>query len=583
MGIDGFSLYAVIYELNNLLSGGRIDKISQPRRSDVYISVRLPGVTHILHISIDPRIASMTIVNKSPENPPEPPAFCMLLRKQLEGGRIAKIYQVGLDRIAVIEVDSLGTGGLLVTKKIYVELMGKYSNIILTQNNIIIDSLRRVGTNSSRVRTVLPQQEYFTPPKQNSINVLTDINQFITLIKENTAEKLYKAVLNAGDGFGPVTVKELLFLAGLPLDITVEKLDDNDYLSLSKAIEEIVKIYYDKDFVPTLITNDNNKIIAMAAFPLDGFSPYISQKFVTMSQMLENAHKLVDDYVSPMKEQLKKIAANELNKQSGKEKKLLKEWHHSQNAADEKIKADNIMTYQYEFKDHADNEIIVPDIYDTDSGLIKIPMDRKLTVLQNMQKYYHKYDKLRRAQKILAKQLDECKKNMEYLATIEAALVSSDGIAELTDIKNELIKGGYMRAEKRKKMSVQPSKPFEFLLNSGITILIGKNNFQNDKLTLKTAQPDDMWFHTKDIPGSHVIVKTEGTVPDIATIKEAALLAAYFSKGRISSKVPVDYTYCRFVKKPSGAKPGFVIFTNNKTIYVTPDKEKINSFLRNKI
>lgn len=581
MGLDGFSLYASAYELNSALRGGRIDKICQPRKSDIYISVRLPGVTRILHASIDPRLASAAVTENQPENPLEPPTFCMLLRKQLEGGRIAGVNQLGMDRVLVVEIDVLGAGAVLVTKKLYIELMGKYSNIILVENDLIIDSLRRVGINSSRVRTVLPQQKYLPPPLQDCINILESADEFLDRVKKLKECSIYKAVLTVGAGFGPVTAKEILFSAGLPSDISVNDLYDSDFASLKTAVNEAAAVYHEKAFTPTLIKNANNKIIAMAAFPLHIFPNDEALSFSSMSQLTETAHKMADDYVSPEKDQLVKIVMNELSRQENKKEKLMNELQHAQNAAEQKRKADNIMTYQYQFKDHQDAHITVADIYDENNAPITIDMDKKLTVIQNMQKYYNKYDKLRRAEKVLAEQLKECSDSIEYLATIEASLDSSRTLPELADIKAELIKSGYMQTEKRRRMAIPSSKPFKYTLGDDITILVGKNNFQNDKLTLKTANADDIWLHTKNIPGSHVIIRTEGAEPDIKIIEQAAAIAAYYSKARNSSKVPVDYTYCRFVKKPSGAKPGYVIFTNNKTLYVTPSEENMKEILKN--
>lgn len=569
MGLDGFSLYASVYELNKLLVGGRVDKICQPRKADIYISVRLPGKTYILHLCTDPRMAFAAIAAEQPENPPEPPTFCMLLRKQLEGGRIAGVSQLGLDRVMVFEIDTLGAGALIITKKLYVELMGKYSNVILVQDGIVIDSLRRVGVNSSRVRTILPQQTYLPPPPQESIDVLlTAEEDFISRVREQSDKNIYKAVLQLGAGFGPVTVGELLFLAGLPADISVSKLNDDDFSSLTGALQEIISLYKEKQFMPLFIQNDGNKVVAMAAFPLHNYQQQV-KKFPTMSMMLEAAYVLIDDYVSPEKEQLRKVAVNELNRQKNKREKLIKELQAAQNAQEQKNKADNIMTYQYQFEDHMDDMIAVPDIYDENGALLKIAMDKKLTVIQNMQKYYNKYDKLRRAEKILKEQLACCSDDIEYLITIELSLESSSALSEIADIRAELVKNGYIQEEKRKRMAIPLSTPFKFILSDGTEVLAGKNNFQNDRLTLKTAQPDDIWLHTKNIPGSHVIMRTAGRLPEQQSIEEAAMLAAYYSKARNSSKVPVDYTMCRYVKKPSGAKPGFVVFTNNKTLYVT--------------
>lgn len=573
MGLDGFSLYAVIDELNSLLCGGRIDKICQPRKADIYISVRLLGQTYILHLCTDPRLSFAAIAESQPGNPPQPPTFCMLLRKQLEGGRIGKVYQLDLDRVMVIEIDTIGAGARIVTKKMYVELMGKYSNIILVEDDIIIDSLRRIGANSSRVRTVLPQQQYIPPPPQDSFSVLTEEQQFIQQLKNMADETIYRAVLQLGAGFGPVTVKEILFLAGLPRDMLVAKLDEGDFTSLHSALREITTIYEEKAFIPNFLQDERDKIIAMAAFTLHAYPHSEMRKFATMSEMLQTAYVEIDDYVSPEKEQLKKVVNSELVRQKKKHEKLQQELRSAQNAQTEKIKADNIMTYQYQFKNHADDTITVPNIYDEANKPLVIAMDKKLTVVQNMQKYYHRYDKLRRAEKMIDEQLKVCSDDINYLETIETSLSSSDTAAEIADIRIELYKSGYLQPVKKKKMSIEPSKPFKFVLDNDTVILVGKNNYQNDKLTLKIANGDDIWLHTKNIPGSHVIIRTQGTLPTQEILEKAAMLAAYYSKARSSSNVPVDYTLCKFVKKPSGAKPGFVIFTNNKTLYVTADSD----------
>ena len=273
------------------------------------------------------------------------------------------------------------------------------------------------------------------------------------------------------------------------------------------------------------------------------------------------------------------IIHNEINRLTKKEKILAEELIKAQKAEKQKIKADNLMTYQYQFKDHADKEISVPDIYDENGTLIKIALDTKLTLIQNAQAYYKKYDKLKRSQEMVQVQINHCQRDKKYAQSIEAALDTAVSISDIEDIKQEMIKAGFLPPENKKKASVAPSKPYKFSLPNDMILYVGKNNYQNDKLTFKLAHNDDIWLHTKDIPGSHVIIDTKGNEIDDDTLVLAAQIAAYFSKARTSSKVPVDYVPIRYVKKPSGAKPGFVIFTNNKTLYVTPDEAQIQPII----
>lgn len=578
MSLDGFSLKPLIDELNEKIAGGRIDRICQPNRQDVYFYVRQPGQTHILYLSINPQNPMVNITDIQPENPPEPPVFCMVLRKQLEGGRIASVSQYGLDRMVLIDIDTLGPKGVIITKTLVAELMGKYSNLILTQDGTIVDAFRKVGENNNRVRTILPGHQYELPPVQDKINILhTSADKFIERIKIYQEATLYQAVLASALGFGPVTVREIIYLAGLYDDLPVKKMEDSDFKSLQDAIEEIKNCYAQKEFLPVLILDEKQKIKAMTPFPLHIFpqDKFTVRTFANMNELMEFSKKFTNSNKIPEKEAYLKIIHTEINRLAKKEKILAEEFAKAQKAEKQKIKADNLMTYQYQFVDHKDREISVPDIYDENGGMIKIALDTKLTLIQNAQAYYKKYDKLKRSQEMLQIQIKHCRRDNDYARSIEAALDTAVTLADVEDIKQEMIKAGFMPPETKKKASVAPSKPYKFSLPNNMILYVGKNNYQNDKLTFKTAHNDDIWLHTKDIPGSHVILDTQGDEADENTLILAAQIAAYFSKARTSSKVPVDYVPVKYVKKPSGAKPGFVIFTNNKTLYVTPDMTQI--------
>lgn len=577
MNLDGFSLHPLALELNNALSGGRIDKITQPNKQTVIMAVRQPGKNYLVQLSINPQNPSVFLIDTAPENPPEPPTFCMVLRKHLETGRIASVCQYKLDRILSIEIDVIAGAGKITTKTLYIELMGKYSNIILTTDGMINDSLRKVGSNSSRVRTVLPGQEYVLPPQQDKLNPLTESPaDLVKGISSRSEQQLTKAILDTCLGFGPVTAKEVAFSSGLPNDIPVSELADSDFNALETALSEtIASIDIKNDnFRPSYVSDSNNKIIAVAAFQLhyltDIKTDVKSINFATMSDLLTAVEKVSGSYIPPDKERFAKLINNELNRAKNKLSVLQAEAQEAENAEEYRIKGDNLMTYQYSLTDHADDEITVTDIYSEQGAMLTIPLDRRIPISQNCQNYYHKYNKLKRAQQLLKTQLAECAENILYLESIAESLKSSSTLNEINDIHNELIVSGYLREKLKKKPSDKASAPFEFVSPSGFKVLVGKNNLQNDRLTFKIASPNDLWLHTKDIPGSHVILRTNGASVSEADIIFAAETAAAFSKAANSSNVPVDCTACRYVKKPSGSKPGFVIFTNQKTYYVTP-------------
>lgn len=572
MSLDGFSMRPLARELDSTLAGGRIDKITQPNKQSIILSVRQPGQNYLLHISISSQNPSAHLLARNLENPPEPPVFCMVLRKQIETGRIASIRQHSLDRLLLIDIDSLAAGGQIVTKTLVCELMGKYSNIILVQDGQIIDALRKIGTNSSRVRTVLPGDSYELPPGQDKLDLFeTDIAEILKHLKDiSPEERLDKALLSVCMGFGPVSAKEVCFSAGLAPGTHLGELDEIDYQAVSQGLEEIRTAVLQPEPQPTLLTDSSKKILAMAAFPLHYLPQAHAIAFSSLSELLERADQLYGSYVLPDKDRFLKLVKTELHRAKGKYTKLEEEITEAENAEAYRIRGDNLQTYQYQFQDHQDQQITVANIYSESGEEIEIPLDQRLTLIQNMQACYKKYDKLKRAQELLRLQLAECKENIRYLESIESSLCSSSSLAEISEIHNELINGGYLKERLKKKNNDKPAKPFKFITPDGTVILIGKNNYQNDKLTFKTASYNDIWLHAKDIPGSHVILRTGGSEPAPETLEIAARLAAHFSRAQDSSKVPVDYTEVRRVKKPNGAKPGFVNFTEQKTLYVNP-------------
>ena len=578
MSLDGFSMSALVRELADALTGGRIDKINQPNKQSIVLGIRQPGQNLLLYINTNAGNPSAHLIETAPENPAEPPTFVMLLRKQLETGRIAAVRQEGRDRIIHLDIDVIAGGGRIVTRTLTLELIGKYSNIILHEDGIITEALRRIGENTSRVRTVYKGLPYVLPPAQEKCDLLTaDTADILARVRAEGEAKLFQALIGAVLGFGPVSAKEAAFLAGLTPNIPVAQLDDADFAALADALAEL-RTWMEKP-APSLRLDENGKVTAMAAFPLSALPKTTLLSYPTVSALMIDADRRLGSYVIPDRERFRRLVRTELSRAREKYEKLGAEIAAAENAEEQKIAADNLMTYQYNYVDHADDAITVTNIYSETGEALTIPLDRRLSIIQNMQAYYKKYDKLKRAQKLLVVQQDACRTNIRHLESIEASLDSSTRLAEIAEIQEELIASGYLHEKMPKKNKDRRAHPFSFTAPDGMTILVGKNNMQNDALTFRTAAPTDLWLHVRDIPGSHVILRTGGAVPSEETLHLAAQIAAHFSKARGSSTVPVDYTAIRFVKKPSGSVPGFVRFTHEKTLFVTEDEEALAPIL----
>ncbi|MBR0329190.1 MAG: NFACT family protein, partial [Selenomonadaceae bacterium] len=412
------------------------------------------------------------------------------------------------------------------------------------------------------------------------LNLLeTPVSEVIAAIRTKGDMKLSKAILDTCLGFGPVTAKEAAYGAGLPASMAISQLNEGDFASLENALQEITDSFREPCGTATIVIDKNNKPLATASFPLHYFSEETALTFPTISEMLSRASSLTGSYQIPDKDRFRKLMKNELNRAENKVQKLRDDIAAADNAEEYRIKADNLMTYQYQFQDRVDAEVTVPNIYSETGESITIRMDQRLSVVENVQAYYKKYDKLKRGKELLEQQLQHCLDDIQYMSSIEASLESSTRLAEINDIKAELIASGILREKPKKHAAEKQSQPFKFTAPDGTQILVGKNNYQNDRLTFKTANPGDIWLHTQNIPGSHVILRCDGDEPAEDTLLLASYLAVHFSKAQGSSKVPVDYTRARFVKKPSGAKPGFVIFTNQTTLYVTPEAEVLQPVL----
>lgn len=583
MSLDGLNLSALVKELNDQLAGGRIDRIFQLDKFTLFFWLRVPGQTLKLILSSNPEQTGIYLTNEAFENPLQPPSFCMLLRKHLEDGRIAQIVQQELDRVIFIDIDTLGSQGTIITKRLIFEIMGKHSNIIFLQDNIIIDSLRRVGLNINRFRQILPGRIYEPPPGQQKVNLLQtpDLTKFWNSFSAILDKTVEKALISLAFGVGPITAKEWLWQAGLPATMKVQDLDEADLASLKDVISTAVANFNSHQFTPTVCTTAQNRLKSISALPsAKPESEGMCRYFSSMSAAVEYTHKLRPIHIFPEKDLLIKQMTSELHKFERKAEKLADELTESLSANKLKEQGDVLMANLTVIPKHS-SSITLTDFYGTNSdSQITIELDPAKSAADNAQKYYGAYHKQKRAQSLLVEQITACQKERAYLETVLVSLDHSDRNSDIEEIRQELIAAKYVKPSKRRQ-ALPPAKPLTTNCTDGSRIFIGKNNKQNDELTFKIAHSDDLWFHTKDIPGSHVILQSTGR-PEPEHIELAAGLAAYFSKSRQSSKVPVDYTKRRYVKKPSGAKPGFVIYEKQTTLYVSPAQEYGEKLLQNK-
>jgi len=583
MSLDGLSLSFLVKELHNRLIGGRIDKIFQPQKTILLLTVRLANETVRLLLSAAPEHPRLQLTDTTPENPEMPPAFCMLLRKHLEGGRISGLEQESLDRIVRLYIDHRDEQGEIVTKCIIAELMGKHSNLILSKNGVIIDAIKRVGLGISRQRQVLPGLSYSLPPGQLRLNLLETETEFFikTLLNVQQISLLTKALISIAIGIGPVTARELVYRCGLPANITLGELDAADILELRTVIHNFITSLKNAQPIPTVAVDGNNRVMGIAAFVLEHLPAEIQHHFPTMSQAVDYVEAQTGHRHVPEKDILLKLVNGELSRVERKFAVLTTELSTAQKADELRKCADTIMTYLTAIKPHID-KIILPDLYgaNPEQDQITISLDPQLTPIENAQHYYNRYNKQKRAQDLLADQLEQCNKEKAYLETVFISLEQAVTGADVDDIRLELTQSGYIRSTGKRRSSAPLSQPLSGKTTDGTPVLIGKNNRQNDLVTFKHAQTDDIWLHTKNIPGSHVILQTGSRTPSPEALTEAAKLAAFFSKSRTSSNVPVDYTRRRYVKKPSGAKPGFVIYDHQTTLFVTPDETMVQTLLK---
>ncbi|MEI5906114.1 NFACT RNA binding domain-containing protein [Bacillus spongiae] len=563
MSFDGLFTKAMTAELSSKLTGGRINKIHQPYKNEMLLIVRAQGANHRLLLSAHPNYARVQITKEQYANPSEPPMFCMLLRKHLEGYTIESIHQPALERIIIIEVRGRNEIGDESVKQLIIEIMGRHSNIILVDKdrNIILDSIKHVSFAVNSYRSVLPGQPYKSPPQQEKLNPFASTEEDILKKIDFNSGKLDKQIVSTFAGISPLFAKEVLFQAGLPNRTTLP----NAFFSLLQLVKSA-------NYSPSITYGNKEHFYMIPLNHLEGET----KAFTTLSDMLDRFfyQKAARDRVKQQAHDLERFLKNEREKNMSKIKKLEKTLHDAQQANDFQLRGE-LLTANLFAVSKGMTSVEVVNYYDNNGETLEIELNPLKSPSENAQRYFTKYQKAKNALEIVKEQINKAEEEIKYF-DILIQQIESASPKDVEEMREELVEEGYLRfkseAKKKKKVNGKPQLE-EFLSTDGDLIYVGKNNKQNDYLTNRFANKNDIWLHTKDIPGSHVVIKNPA--PSDVTIQEAAVLAAYNSKGRESSSVPVDYTQIRYVKKPNGAKPGFVIYDHQQTVYVTPNIDQV--------
>lgn len=561
MTFDGLFTHAMIHELNKTLQNGRVTKISQPYPNEVILTIRANRTNYPVLLSANPRYARFQITQIPYTNPAVPTNFTMMLRKYLEGAKLLEIKQLDNDRVVYFEFLTRNELGDKLPLLLSAEIMGRYSNVILINQstNKIIDTIKHVGMDQNRYRTLLPGATYRQPPTQDKENPFEqESNTFEELIqKYPNREVLADSLLKQYQG---ISRDNALALADKLHSSNNYVQAFNDFLAMTE------------NPIPTM--NSNN-------FSIFTDNPN-DKKFSTLSEMLDVFYhtKANRDRVQQQGGQLLHVIRKNLQRNKKKLKKLSNELKATENADEYRIKGEVLTTYLYQIK-RGMTKITLPNFYDNNKE-ITISLSNQLSPSQNAQKYFKKYQKLKNAVTFVNEQIELTKKEVAYLEEIQTQIELATP-ADLDDIKTELQQEGYIKKKQQKSKRssrVKINKPETFIASDGTEILVGKNNLQNEKLTLHTAKKTDIWLHAKNIPGSHVIIKSNN--PSDETLFEAAMLAAYFSKFRSSANVPIDYVQVKNIRKPNGSKPGFVIYEGQKTLTVTPTEDFVLELRQNK-
>lgn len=576
MALDGAMLHLIKKELEAGALGAKVDKIYQPSREMLILAMRGKNMNNKLLISASANSARIHFTDYTVENPAQPPMLCMLLRKKLCGAKLSRIKQIGLERVLLLEFDAHNELGDEIVLTLAVEIMGRYSNIILIdERGLIIDSVKRIDSDISSVRFILPGLKYELPPAQNKVNLLEcSCEEIVKKIKLCKGTRLDKLLMSEIQGISPIIAREIAFRAAGITDIVVDELTEQQYSKLLFNLNKLKDILNEKGS-PNSISSNGKLIDFTFIYPQQYGTSAVSTEYDNYSVMLDNYYfkRDLNDRMKSKSQDLLKVLANTSARIS---KKLAIQQEELKKCADReqfRIKGDLINANLY-MLNKGDRIAEVVNYFSEDCEIIQVELDPMLSPSQNAQRYYKEYRKAQAAETHLVELIKQGKEDLEYIDSVFDALSRAKSERELAEIRAELVTEGIIKRHRSSSIK-QPPKlpPLKFISDDGFTILVGRNNQQNDKLTLKDSKNYDIWLHTLNSPGSHTVIVCGNNQPPDRTIEQAAQLAAYHSSAKDSGLVAVDYTLIKYVNKPRGAKPGMVIYTHQNTIYVHPDEK----------
>ena len=571
MALDGITLHCLAHELNSSLQNQRIGKIAQPEKEELLFTFKIPGQTRRLLLSAN---ASLPFACFTSENKPSPltaPNFCMVLRKYIGNGKVLSVTQPGLERVLCFSIEHLNEMGDPGVKYLYVELMGKHSNIIFCdENNIIIDSIKHISAQMSSVREVLPGRTYFIPTQEGKENPLTVTEDAFLARIGSCPAPVHRAIYQSYTGISPLMAQEICYRAGIDGDQSTAALSPEDLSRLYDAFDGLMELLKNDDYQPVILY-DQDVPLEFAPFPIRMYADKTQETCASMSEALErfyakkNRHTVMHQKSSDLRRHLSTL----LERTSKKLQLQLRQQEDTAKREKYRLYGELLHTYGYQIPAGA-KSAQVTNYYDDSE--ITIPLDDTLSAMDNAKKYFDRYSKLKRTDEALQTQIRETKESLAHLQSIESSLNFAESEEDLDSIRDELAAYGYLKARGgRKKNKMQKkSRPLHYVDANGFHIYVGKNNYQNDELTFRFATGGDWWFHAKGIPGSHVIVRSENRELPDDTYETAAAVAAYYSNGRDSEKVDVDYLQKKNVKKPNSAVPGFVIYHTNYSMTIHP-------------
>lgn len=574
MALDGIFLKHIGKEIEEVAMGAKINQVHQPSRDELILSMHTHSGNKKLLICARADSPRVSFTTHNAENPQAAPMLCMLMRKYLCSARICAVRQVETERILFLDFDAATTLGDRTKLTLVIEIMGKHSNcILLDEDGVIIDALKRIDLTMSSKRLVLPALKYELPPSQGKVSLCDcTVTEVADRVLSDENATLDKAMLNAVMGVSPVVCREVAFAATGTTDKRVCDMTTEDKLLFVCELEKLIETSTHAIGKPCMLKDATGKPFEVSFMKIAQYSDKAVCKEYDSFSLLLDDYYFQRDSIERMRmrsRDLNKLVLNNIGRLSRKISAQMAELEESRDRERLRICGDLLQANLYRIGKGA-AFVEVENYYDENMDMIKIKLDPAKSPAQNAQKYYRDYQRAKTADKMLRIQIEKGRQELEYLETVADEIERAESERDLSQIRLELTEQGYIKQTKSRQKPPVPLEPMEFSIADGFTVLVGRNNKQNDMLTLKMSRKNDLWFHTKDIPGSHAVIRTEGREVTEQAIMEAACICAWFSKARESSQVPVDYTLVRYVSKPQGSPPGRVIYTDQHTVYVTP-------------